>query len=919
MRNRSPAVPARLLLLLLVIGGCDALKGPAEHIARGEEDLQSDKLNSASIEFKKVLQKEPDNWRARLLLAKTDLALGDVTAALADFAKVGSTHSAEKEYASTRWRLAMVQGRFAEVVSGLSAQSSGLGEPERLLLLAQTEFVAGRAAQAEALLRQGLQADPSNEDLTVLLGATLAWTRDAASAVDFLAKARAAVPKSFRILRAYADALLRSGDFKGAEREFRAASALVAAKEDLAGYLSVTAGLTESLLALQRAPEAAKLVEQMSQLAPNARLTFMARAQVAEAMKDYGAALDNLQQVLNSHPDDVKIRMMIASVNLERGNPEQATYHLQNILSASPGYVGARRMLAQIYLSQGRAADAAKLLDEGSEVELSPDLQLLQARAALDTGDKAKALGLLAAVESAAGSDARLRQDLAAAYLQAGKPDNAVNLLEATPGAASPRADQLRLMALVARNRDEGIEALLGYAKANQEHLPELRFAATALLGLGRASDAEALLSKFAEAHPRDAAGLGALAEVQARAGRLDDAATSLKRSIAVQPSNEARIGIAKLALARGQDEEAIRWLEQARAADAKATAPRALLVRAYLSHKQLEKAQAIADELVSLDPAHPEPHILAADVAVARNDLPRATRSLEEAVRVGPASSAAWQAKGQLHERLKQTADALSAYRKATQLAPAALAPLVGIVRLEAAAGNMAGAMAAARLAQARQDSRPAGLTLEGQLLLQNGKAAEAAQVFQTLQTTAPSSGGIILLYRARLQAGLKSPEAALVDWLRDRPSDNSVRVTLAEHWAKVGSKAQAVSEYETAVKFAPNSAELANNLAWAYNEAGDPRALATAQRAYDLAPGNVAIADTLGWVLTGQGRAEGLKFLRIAAAGAPRSADIQFHLAKALVAGGEIAEARKVAEPFTGADATPDWRQQFLALFPH
>ena len=106
---------------------------------------------------------------------------------------------------------------------------------------------------------------------------------------------------------------------------------------------------------------------------------------------------------------------------------------------------------------------------------------------------------------------------------------------------------------------------------------------------------------------------------------------------------------------------------------------------------------------------------------------------------------------------------------------------------------------------------------------------------------------------------------------------------------------------------------------MAWAYNEAGDPRALATAQRAYDLAPGNVAIADTLGWVLTGQGRAEGLKFLRIAAAGAPRSADIQFHLAKALVAGGEIAEARKVAEPFTGADATPDWRQQFLALFPH
>ena len=74
-----------------------------------------------------------------------------------------------------------------------------------------------------------------------------------------------------------------------------------------------------------------------------------------------------------------------------------------------------------------------------------------------------------------------------------------------------------------------------------------------------------------------------------------------------------------------------------------------------------------------------------------------------------------------------------------------------------------------------------------------------------------------------------------------------------------------------------------------------GDPRALATAEKALVAAPDSPAIMDTLGWMLVEQGNtARALPILKQAVALAPTAAEFRYHLAVALNKSGDKANAR-------------------------
>ena len=106
-------------------------------------------------------------------------------------------------------------------------------------------------------------------------------------------------------------------------------------------------------------------------------------------------------------------------------------------------------------------------------------------------------------------------------------------------------------------------------------------------------------------------------------------------------------------------------------------------------------------------------------------------------------------------------------------------------------------------------------------------------------------------------------------------------------------------------------------NNLAWAYQQAKDPRALETAERAYKLKPDNAAVADTLGWMLVEQGNpTRGLELLQKAAAAAPKSPEIRYHLAQAWVKTGDKAKARNELERLLSGDEKFPQQTEAMAL---
>ena len=112
------------------------------------------------------------------------------------------------------------------------------------------------------------------------------------------------------------------------------------------------------------------------------------------------------------------------------------------------------------------------------------------------------------------------------------------------------------------------------------------------------------------------------------------------------------------------------------------------------------------------------------------------------------------------------------------------------------------------------------------------------------------------------------------------------------------------------------PGNPVALNNLAWLYHQKNDPRARATAHRAWLLAP-SAQIADTFGWILTTQGEAvSALPLLRQAARELPGELAVQYHLAVALSEAGIRDEAVSVLRPLIAAGITFDEKADAVRL---
>ena len=141
-----------------------------------------------------------------------------------------------------------------------------------------------------------------------------------------------------------------------------------------------------------------------------------------------------------------------------------------------------------------------------------------------------------------------------------------------------------------------------------------------------------------------------------------------------------------------------------------------------------------------------------------------------------------------------------------------------------------------------------------------------------------------------------LQGPEALATLQAHQERFGNDPRFAraLAAAYIDTGDLAGAIREHERLLDAAPRDAGLLNNLAWLYEETGDERALATAERAYRLSPRAPEVMDTLGWILVQRGdAARGLTLLREAHARSSVDPGIRYHLAVALARLGRKAEA--------------------------
>jgi tetratricopeptide (TPR) repeat protein len=238
--------------------------------------------------------------------------------------------------------------------------------------------------------------------------------------------------------------------------------------------------------------------------------------------------------------------------------------------------------------------------------------------------------------------------------------------------------------------------------------------------------------------------------------------------------------------------------------------------------------------------------------------------------------------------------------------------------LRIDLQANGLKTALATADRLQQQNPASDDARALKGDAYMMAKRPDDAAAAYEAALQAAPSA-----LLEERLVDAFKAtghPEKAmqsLRDWMSHHPDDMQTAQTLASLEIDAGQFDDAAAWLETILARRPHDPTVLNNLAWVYQEKGDPKALSLATQAYVLGSSNAETADTLGWILTKQGEAEkGVALLRQASAQLPADPHIAYHLAVALKAVGQREAAIKLLNALVAAPHDFDEKPQAQQL---
>ncbi|XXF80633.1 tetratricopeptide repeat protein [Myxococcaceae bacterium GXIMD 01537] len=466
----------------------------------GEEYARLGELGKAERELRKVVERTPDYYPARVLLGRVLLEAGRPARAAVHLRRAVALRPHEPEAylvlaqlhlearqpdEAVRWVEALGAAVPGEATGyqrlGLAlAERGDAARAERLLVraterdpgdlevwtvLARLYEASGRAAEAEKALSRALERDPDNREVLLSAGR--------------VALGRGAVPAA----RAYFDRLLSLSE--DPELTVKVAFAFLAAREPTSAVevldgarraraaeprLAWYAGLVhERLRRYSDAAAAYAEVPEASELFSDARVR---RAGALSQAGDHGRALALYAAALQSAPGDVALQVLHARALERSGALARAEAALKAALAreaSAPLY----EALAVFYQRQGRAKDALALL-----------------RGAVERGPR----------------DTALLYALGAAYERQG--DDARSLAQ--------------------------MRAVL---EMEPEHAAAMNFIGYVLARQGKALDeAERLVQRALELHPDTGAFLDSLGWVYFQRGELHRAVLTLERAAALSP-----------------------------------------------------------------------------------------------------------------------------------------------------------------------------------------------------------------------------------------------------------------------------------------------------------------------------------------------------------------------------------------------
>ena len=888
--------------MLVVAFACAATAARPEqaqsYLADAMKSLQRNDLKTAAIQLKNAVQSDPADGRAHYELGMVELQIGDLAAAETQL-RAALEHAYDRDkiapaLAETLLRLARNQQALDEIPAAdrppeLEARVRvargyallNLHRPDEARQsfeqataltadsaaarfgLARALGTAGEVPRAIETLKVALADDPKFVDGWIFLGQLHRTQEDLTSARTDFDKALELDPANASARRERASLLIALNQLGAADADI--AAILAANPEDpLGNYLQA---LASSNRQNYRAAELSLQKMKGGLFAYPPAIYLLAAVNLAQ--DQLAQAEDNIVRFLARAPNDEAGMALFATVLLRRNDLPRAIAVLKGAIDASPQSVRLLGLLGEAYVRNKEPEAAAAALDS---------------------------------LAGFAPQDADVRTQLAALRLRIGQASAAIADLEAATqlAPASVQAGLLLVMTYLDANKiDEARKA----AERMRERLPDDPLAenllGTIALRAGGAAEARAHFEAALKIRPDFLPAQTNLGQLLLAEHDVTAARRVFDAILARDATNAAALkGEADLSLIEGRPQEAVQWLEKARAADAAALEPRLRLVEVYISLVAPKKAAAIAGEIEKLAPDDPRALSAIGAARLADNEIPAAIAAFNRLVAATPDSSGAQLQRARAYYAAHDDDNARTALERAAALDPGDSVIAQQLERFAIETDSAAREIAYLKgLADARPTD-PAYELLAGNLAMAAGDAVAAETLFAAGLAKRP--GDATLVARLSQAEGRRDPARAaetLTAWLRTHPDTPSIRLALADRLLALKRNDAAIAAYETVLRAEPDNPSATNNLAWLYALKKDPRAVALAEAAYKRDPGNPDIADTLAWILVQNGgNARGLALLETAAAAPTAPPEMRYHLAVALKNAGRAADARRI-----------------------
>jgi putative PEP-CTERM system TPR-repeat lipoprotein len=885
---------ALLLTLLLSVGisACSRTETTESLLADAKQYQQKGDTKAALIQLKNAVAKAPEDGEARLLLATLYSDLGDVVSAEKETRKAMSLGIAPERtmplLGKSLVSLAQFQKVLDEIPAAAASKSAQLSTLRGNAYLALKDPVQAKAAYDQALALQG-DAGGALIGLTML---SLAKD-DVAAAERYSADSLVKDPKNPEVWMVNAMLLRRAGKTHEALANYEQATKLKP--------MHRSAYIEKAYIEIgeEKFDAAAADLKMARKIAPsNMMVTYVQAVLDFRQGKDQ-VALDAITKLLGQAPDHLPSVLLAGQLEMKTGATKQAEQHLKKYVEAFPQDVAARKLLAQAMLKGAQPADAVALLAPMmKEATLDPQLLALTGQSYMQTKDYGKAAEYFEKASALAPKSADMATSLALSKLGQGNNAGAVSDLERATALdpASMRAGiTLVQTEMNLKHYDKALAAAQALEKNHPQDPQAYNLKGAVYLAKGDIASARASFDKAVALQPAYFPAVANLARLDMQDHKNDAAKKRFETLLEKDKKNvAAMLALADIAVAEGHPDQAGPWLEKAVAEQPDAIEPSLKLAEYYVRAKQQQKALTLVGKLQTANPTNPQVIDAMGQVQLVGKDYAAALETYSKLATITPKEPIVHMRLASVHMLMKNDTAVTQDLKRALAANPRYLPARVAMAEMAAHKGNGDEALQIVRDVQKLEPKAATGFMMEGELQMALKKPALALAPFEKAFSLAKSPQLLVKIAELLKAAG-KDPQPRLQQWLADNPADIVVGAYLADTYLAKKQYKPAAERLEAVLKVAPANAVALNNLAWAYQQMGDPRALPTAEKALAAAPESPAVIDTLGWMLVEQGNtARGLPILQKAVTLAPTVPEFRYHLAFALNKSGDKKNAR-------------------------